>query len=135
MKGSTIARIIWAVCVLAGVAIGVYFTTDAYQRDKDVVESRLYEGRVYFTEQGYNDFKQWLADNPDVDFEYELLLSSPDPLMDVIITTHGETESPYGQLSNVVYIFSLNSFLLSSFMIVLAGNILFWFFVWVIWLF
>ena len=87
--------------VLAGYAYGVWWTVDDYNAGKDVVVSRTYEGRLYLPAEEYETFKEYLADNPQVEISRLEVLSSPNALIDMSLTAPADTIVPYGEITNV----------------------------------
>lgn len=84
--------------VLAGYGYGIWWAVDDYNTGKDVVVSRTYEGRLYLPTGEYESFKQYLADNPQVEIARLDVLSSPNALVDMSLVAPADTLVPYGEV-------------------------------------
>lgn len=84
--------------VLTGYGYGIWWAVDDYNTGKDVVVSRTYEGRLYLPAGEYESFKQYLADNPQVEIARLDVLSSPNALVDMSLVAPGDTVVPYGEV-------------------------------------
>ena len=74
---------IW-VTIMVIIILGLNgFFIHAHIQHNDEVVGRTYEGRVYLVEQEYEEFKKFLADNPEVKIHNMETLSSPNALIDM----------------------------------------------------
>ena len=85
--------------VLAGYGYGVWWIVDDYNTGKDVVVSRTYEGKLYLPAEEYETFKQYLAENPQVEILRLDVLSSPNALIDLVLVAPADTIVPYGEVA------------------------------------
>lgn len=84
--------------VLTGYGYGLWWAVDDYNAGKDVVVSRTYEGRLYLPAGEYEEFKEFLADNPQVRIAKLDVLSSPNALVDMSLVAPADTPVPYGEI-------------------------------------
>ena len=92
--------------VLVGIAILalaiIMSGTDIFLTDK--VLSTEYEGRIYFDNLAeYQEFKEYLATNPDIKIVELEVLSSSDPLVDFKLTVNSDKFVPYGAATSRRY--------------------------------
>ena len=98
-----IIRIVLALALLAGLGYALHHFQADYDTNKDVVDSQVYSGRAYLTNEEYDEFKIFLAEHPDI-YILELdVLASDNPLVTFSITTHNGTAFPWGELASTHY--------------------------------
>lgn len=73
------------------------------EHDGEVTE-RVYAGKIHFTEVQYSKFKDFIASHSVFFNKKEVILNSPDPLIDFEMTVYGDYESPYGYLQSTKYV-------------------------------
>lgn len=72
--------------IILGVGIWGYFDGTKYQE---------YTGRLLFSEQEYRQFKQYLADNPEIKINKATELSSSPVLVEISLTIPSNIHIPY----------------------------------------
>ena len=90
--------IMWGIIVgllLLVISQGVIWSMWAEHHNE--IESRVYTGRLYLVEEEYSQFKQYLANHPEVIINKMDVMSSPDAVIDMIIKAPPETIVPYGK--------------------------------------
>ena len=60
---------------------------------------RTYEGRLYLAADEYEQFKQYLADNPEVQIGKLDVYSSPSALIEMKLTAPANIDVPYGEMT------------------------------------
>lgn len=79
---------------------GLWVCTSNFLENRDKVISRTYEGRLYFNQEEYSLFKQYLVDHDELNIVRLEVLASPDPLIDFRFIVEGDVILDYGKLVN-----------------------------------
>lgn len=90
---------------LIGIGYGIHHVVGFYNENKDIIYSQTYTGREYLVGDEYRGFKEFLADNPEVDIVELHTLSSDDPLVTFEVRTYGGEVFPWGELESTDYMF------------------------------
>lgn len=97
MRKSVVFGVVATVGLLWGLIYGTLWQVEDYNAKKDVIASRVYEGREYLTQDEYSEFKRVLAERDDLDVREIEALTSPDPLVLFEIKVIGDATFPYGE--------------------------------------
>lgn len=112
--------------IIAGAMIwGLVANYNHTKSIEGVIECQTYEGRLYLKADEYSQFKQYLANHPEVTMSKLEVISPPDALIDFEFKSPSTTIVPYGELTHTLYASDLYDTVFINWFIGISGGCLF----------